>query len=402
MIRRLGAIVAVAWLVAVVPLAAQSAADLPPWRLSWFPYFTLSPNSGFMGIAHAILFRQADYEDRVSLRDAVMVDAGYSTRDAWLVRGRGDFPRIADGWRLQVTAEASRSPRFGDPDTPQDVSRQAIGVEVTRRVAGSLQLAVLGGAEHLRDDLTLEQAAAYYPGAVVESPCYLVDPIPGGPLCTTADIRQTDATARAALVLDLRDREFNTLQGALLEGGVFAGSAVDGYHGAYALARGWYSPAVTTHLTARLGLRAMSSGAGVGASHTMPGWENSFTTFGGERSQRGLPEGFYAGRGLLLGGAELRQDVVRVKDIFAVSLLAFVDGGRPFRDTLPSWSCGEGCISLPTPPLTGGDLKLTLDAWTVSGGGGIGLRLLRNAILTVTAARGEGRTRWYVSSGWSW
>jgi hypothetical protein len=400
-IRRLGAIVAVAWLAAVAPLAAQTAADLPPWRLSWFPYFTVSPNSGLMGIAHAILFRQADYADRVSLREAVMIDAGYSTRDAWLVRGRGDFPRIADGWRLQATAEASHAPRFGDPDSAQELSRQAIAVEVTRRIAGPLQLAVRGGGEHVRDDLTIEMASQLYPTAQIESPCFLIDPLPGSS-CTAATLRQTDVTARAALVLDLRDREFNTLQGALLEGGIFTGSAAEGYHGVYALARGWYSPGDRTHFTGRVGLRATSSSAAVGIGHTVPGWERPFTTFGGAESERGLAEGRYTGRGLLLGAAEVRQDVVTVKDIFAVSLLAFVDGGRAFRDARAPGSCEEGCLALPTPALTGGNLRFTLDDWIVSGGGGVGVRVLRNAILTVTAARGEGRTRWYVSSGWSW
>ena len=400
MIRRLGAIVAVVWLAAVVPLAAQSAADLPPWRLSWFPYFTISPNNGLMGIAHAILFRQADYEDRVSLRDAVMVDAGYSTRDVWLIRARGDFPRIADGWRLQAIAEASQSPRFGEPDSAQDLSRQLVGVEVTRRVTGRLQFAVRGGAEHLRDDLTIAMADQLYPAAPVESPCFLIDPLPGSS-CTEAMLRQTDITARGALVLDLRDREFNTLQGALLEGGVFTGSAVGGYHGLYAMVRGWISPGERTHLTARAGLRAISSSAAVGITHTMPGWERPFTTFGGAESARGLPEGRYAGRGLLLGGAELRQDVVTVKDIFAVSLLAFVDGGRTFSDVEIIPPLCPGCTTT-SRDWSGGALRLTLDGWTVSGGGGVGVRLLRNAIVTVTAARGEGKTRWYVSSGWSW
>ena len=36
------------------------------------------------------------------------------------------------------------------------------------------------------------------------------------------------------------------------------------------------------------------------------------------------------------------------------------------------------------------------------GGGGIAIRVMRAAQLVVTAARGDGVTRWYVSSGWSW
>jgi hypothetical protein len=400
MIRRLGAIVAAVWLVAAAPLASQASSDLPPWRLSWFPWLTVSPNNGVMGIAHAILFRQAPYEDRVSLRESVMLDAGYSTRNAWLVRARGDFPRLADGWRAQVLAEASRSPRFGDPDTAQDLHRQSLDVEVTRRLAGRLQVAVRGGVEHLRDDLPLDRTLQWYPGAPVESTCFLIDPQPGT-TCNTATIRQTDASARVAVVLDLRDREFDTQRGALLEGGAFAGSAVDGYQGLYATARGWLTPTGRTHLTARLGLRAMTSSAGVGSSHTLPLWERPVTTFGGPESQRGLSEGRHAGRGLLLGGSEVRQDVVKVKDIFAVSLLAFVDGGRSFQDDVVYVPVCPACDAV-KPQFTGGALRMTFDDWTVSAGGGVGVRILRNAIVTLTAARGEGRLRWYVSSGWSW
>ena len=37
-----------------------------PWRLSYFPYVTVSPNDGLMGIARAIWFRQAEWGDRVT------------------------------------------------------------------------------------------------------------------------------------------------------------------------------------------------------------------------------------------------------------------------------------------------------------------------------------------------
>ena len=62
------------------PLAAQdtTATEQPtavPWRLSYFPYLTVSPNDGLMGIARAIVFRQAEYGDRISLRDAVATSA---------------------------------------------------------------------------------------------------------------------------------------------------------------------------------------------------------------------------------------------------------------------------------------------------------------------------------------
>jgi hypothetical protein len=47
-------------------------------------------------------------------------------------------------------------------------------------------------------------------------------------------------------------------------------------------------------------------------------------------------------------------------------------------------------------------LELTLHGWTVGIGGGVAVRVLRNAILTLTAARARQQTRIYVSSGWAW
>lgn len=376
------------------PLAAQDSTvaeqpTLPPWRLSYFPYFTVSPNDGFMGIARAIVFRQAEYGDRISLHDAVALDAGYSTRDAWLVRARADLPRLADGWRLAASAEATRQPRFGVVQQPTQRDRQQFWVDLTRRIHGRLSLAVRGGVDHQRVEGN---------GLLFRYPSTGVD-VNECPTCEGEGLfvaSQTDGTARAALVLDLRDREYDPRNGALFEAGVFHGSAGTDYDGGYALARGWFSPRMTTTLTARVGLQTVSHTSAFGILQEMPAWEQPIGTFGGPQSFRGLGMGAVAGRGRLLAGAEVRQDILNFGELGAITALAFVDGGRVFVDPSPLIDPIPG----EAPP--SGDLKLTLKNWSWGGGGGIAIRVLRSAQLVLTAARGAGKTEWYVSSGWSW
>lgn len=373
------------------PLAAQDSTvtELPPWRLSYFPYLTVSPNDGLVGIARAIVFRQADYGDRVSLRDAVSLDAGYSTKKAWLVRARADFPKLADGWRLAASAEISRQPRFGVPDFPVQRERVQVWADVTRRLYGRLGLALRGGFDRQRvegDGLLFR-----YPNTSFD--------VTDCPTCAGEGLfhgTQSDGTMRAALVLDLRDREYDTRNGALFEAGVFHGSAGTDYDGGYAMARGWFSPRQTTKLTARVGLQAVSRTSAFGILQEMPAWENPITTFGGPQSFRGLGIGAVAGRGRLLAGAEVHQDILNFGELGAITAIAFVDGGRVFQDPSPLFDPTAGT------PIPSGKLTLTLKDWEWGGGGGIAVRVLRSAQLVLTAARGAGKTQWYVSSGWSW
>ena len=387
--------------VCVAPLAAQdtattSASNSPlPWRTSYFPYFTVSPNDGLMGIGRVLLFRQANYDDRVSLRDAVAFEGGYSTKDAWLLRGRVDLPMLADGWRLAASVEGGQQPRFGPLELPVARTRTNGWVDVTRQLRGRLGLAVRGAVDHQRVAGGYDLFSRY--------PRTPLEPVgcPPERLCITVDgfrVTQTDVNARAALVLDLRDREFDTRNGALIEAGFFTGSGGgdQSYTGGYAAARGWFTPRRGTRLTTRVALQAVSKTDAIGILQDMPTWESPVTTFGGPNSHRGLGIGEVAGRGRLLAGAEIHHDLLNVGDFGAITAVAFVDGGRVFRDLSPLVD------PLPGVPLPSGKLELTLTDWTVGAGGGIAIRVLRSAQLVITAARGAGVTRWYVSSGWSW
>jgi hypothetical protein len=92
----------------------------------------------------------------------------------------------------------------------------------------------------------------------------------------------------------------------------------------------------------------------------------------------------------MLAGGEVRFDVLNVGEMGAVTVLAFLDGGRALRD--PGTFCGIGAC----------DEFERHDDWHWGAGGGLALRVLRAATLTITASGGDGETRWYIGSGWSW
>lgn len=379
--------------VAAPPSHAQDADESrtwPPWRTSYFPYVTASPNDGVMGVARWITFRQADYDDRVSLRSAVAVEAGYSTRGSRFGSVRADLPRVAEGWRLAGSARTGKQAHFGVPNGDIDRVRYTGWGEVTRRLSGRVHLALRAAGDHTAlhgDPVELGARYPYAPtnGCVAAQQCIDNDAL-----------TQDDAQVRAAVVLDLRDREYDPRRGALIEAGGFAGTAADGYHGAYAMGSGWLTPREGTRVTARAGLRALSNAGPIAAMHEIPAWERPITVLGGVSSHRALGEGEQVGRGVLLAGMEVRHDVMNFGALGAFSVLGFIDGGRVFSDLSP--------LADPDPsqPYNNGDLRLTLDDWTWGVGGGFSLRILRAAQLTMTVGRAEGRTRIYVGAGTAW
>jgi len=334
----------------VMPLQAQDTTQAYPWRVSYFPYLTASPNDGVMAVGRVIFFRQSRWDDRVSLHSGVAIEGGYSTKDSWLARVRGDFPRLGDGWRLQAIAQAGREGMY---DGGAFANRQVASLEITRRVKGPVSVALRGDATHVTV---------------------------GGNSATS----ESEVRGRLALVVDLRDREYDTRSGLLMQFGPFIGST-NTMNGAYGLVSGWVPMGEGTRATARAGYRT-GSHLTVNGARTLPAWEDDFVLGGGPESNRALPIGARVEKSMLLLSAELRHDVI-VFPGGALAVLAFVDG------THGSCDCDY---------LTDFGPAVRTDGWSVGPGAGISLRLLRNAILTATVARAEGATRVYVSSGWSW
>lgn len=376
--RWLGLLSLAIGLLAAPPLAAQDQAA--PWRLSYFPYPTVSPNDGLMGVARAIWFRQAPWGERVTLRNSVAVEAGYSTRNAWMGQVTWANPSLGERWRIMAHAEAGHRPRFGDYDALAPAffaehDRQLAWVDLTHRFDGPVQVALRGGIRH--DKLT-----------------YGTD---GDAGAASVEGDETDATARGALVIDLRDREYETNTGVLLEAGGIAGSGGrDGYLVPYAQAKGWLHPWLPLRLTARVAWKAPADQGSLANALEFPGWEAPFDIIGGPKSVRGLPISTGLADGALLAGAEARFDVLNVGELGAVTLFAFVDGAKPLSsdDDLTIVEAVHPS-RIATGPVSTGD-------WTWAPGGGIALRVLRAATLTVSAARADGQTRWYVGSGWAW
>ncbi len=337
-------------LLAPLILHAQDTTQAYPWRFSNFPYITASPNDGVMLMYRGVFFRQSRWDDRTSIDKQVALEGGYSTKDAWLVRARGDFPRLGDGWRLQLLAQAAAEPNY---DAVLAVHREVVSAEVSRALANRVYLSALGRLVHLAPD--------------------------GDSIAATSPF-----TARLALVIDERDREYDTRSGLLAQFGVFAESGNSG-HGGFGQLSGWLPVSETTRLTARIGIQS-STQADVEGKRTMLAWEDDYVLGGGPQSNRGLPIGASLDKVNAVASAEVRHDI-KVFPGGAVGVLAFIDASRA--------DCG-GCIHLIDTPIVNDH------SWTVSPGVGLSLRLLRNAILTGTIARAEGSTRVYVSSGWSW
>jgi hypothetical protein len=357
-------------MVTATTLAPNARAQVPdttvvyPWRLSYFPYLTLSPNDGLMGRGRVVLFRQSRWDDRVPLHDEVALEGGYSTRDAWLIHAQGDFPRLANRWRLQAMAEAGREARFQDVADLGSDTRQAAALEVTRRLAGVVSLALRGEAVHS------------------------TVPVGNGLDALPTQLSETDARGRIALIVDTRDREYDTRRGLLLQGGGMIGSAQDGYHGWYAMASGWIPLGEHTRVTAR-GVERWLSRSSIDADRTVPGWEDEFLAMGGPHSSRVLPVAALTGPEVQLVSAEARHDLF-VFPGGAVAVLAFVDAGR-------ARYAGADLPENAPPVETAGSRD-----WVVGPGAGVALRLLRNAVLTATVGRALHQTRVYVSSGWAW
>jgi hypothetical protein len=382
---------------AIASAAASRASAQEPWRQSYFPYFTGSPTDGAMVIARYQFTKAAPYfisqsDDRdvinpLSYAAALSGEAGIGTRGSRFVSVVLRAPGLVSGWRFHGTLEGRRDGRFGfyglgpadlaPADPSLDVGtfnrarrdRYVARAEATRNIVGPLGIAVAGSLERTRFS---EISAPSLVGA--------------------APITNTDGILRATLVVDTRDAEFVPGNGVLLEAGVLAGT--DGidtgvqddapramYQGAYLNLRGYVSPREGTVVAGRFALRGLSGGAPVSARYMMHGWERDITVMGGVESHRGYIKGRFGGRGVLLGGVELRHDLLNAGDFGAVSLLGFVDGGRVFDG-------GEG-------------VKLTSKEWEMAYGGGVALRILRSAVLTFNFAAGGDGFTFSTGTGWT-
>mgnify|MGYP000549850879 CR=1 FL=1 len=362
---------------AQVEVAFEPQKMIPgPWKFDNFPYFTVTPNDGFMLIGRAQYGQAADYLDRVSMARRFAIEGGLSPSGSRFVALMVDVPRLAKGWRLAADFRLERNNRFGafdhiglspslqqwdqSPEGPYARVRRlkaSARIEVTRTLVGSLAIAASG---------TLSKVT----WSRFDGPATVESPVPAaGPIRRLED--QHDAVGRVALVLDLRDREFEPQKGALLEGGVYAGSFGEGYTGAYAIGSGFVNPRFGTVIAARVGGRSVSAGSPLDARYIVPAWENPLIALGGSETHRALDIGRYAGQGVIFGSLEIRQIVVDGGDMLGIYGLAFLDVGRSFERE---------------------EFRITTEGLKVGGGLGVAIRILRANIFNITAARGPDGT----------
>ena len=378
---RLG--LAAALLLWAAPAAAQvvRVEDAPPgrWLTSYIPFIAAAPNDGPTLEFRVWHWRKAEWGDRVTNAVQLTGRVGASPNGSWLAIGRLDWPRLAPGWRLAAQVQATHDNRWGyyglgnttgidrdleDAQQPyfyQARRRRYLAyADVTRRLTGPLSASF----------------ALYGTSASFESR--------PGPSQFREDfseaLTQNEGSARLALVLDLRDREYDPRRGVLMEAGYQAGLSDDSWGRWYGIARGWLSPTTSTVLAARAFAGNLTGTPTLESRLTLPSWENTMSALGGEESHRAVPNGRFTGRGVLGANLEARQAVKSFGGFGAVGVLGFVDGGRSFES--------EG-------------FSLTLEDWTVGGGGGVWLRVMQGSVLQFTAGFAEGESFLGFRTAWS-
>ena len=388
-------------LLAAGPLAAQ---DPVPWRPAYFPYLFGDPNTGLMLVGHYQLARQADYDARVPFDAILSAEAGASLHGSRFATARFRAPLLIKGWRIAGDLAAVREDKFGYYGRGPEGANESIGpdgepddffrvhrtrylarAEATRRLRGPVSLAVGAGVEHFR-----------------------FAPVTDGTLFTNdfldAPLTGTDATGRLTAVLDTRDNEFLPAKGLFFEAGVYGGTgrfeernipppaqqpAVSyiasytgrGYAGGYLHLRGYVSPRMGTVVAGRIAYRGVGKNAPLEARYGFPGWERDLPVVGGAESDRSFVRGRLLGRNVGLASLEVRHNLLDVGDYGGITVIAFSDAAR-------AW---DSDAAGPT----------VHKRWKVGGGGGVAVRILRSALLTINFAGGPDGFTFSMGNGWA-
>lgn len=379
---RAAASVLVVSLAGAAPALGQEPAQTNlevPWRTSYFPYLSGLSNDGPLVSARIRYSQAAPYEERVTARAFVQGDAGIGFRGTRFAVAQFGAPLWVKNWRFAAFAIASREARYGffglgneteyNKDNVTDANpffyrvqrTNYLGwIEATRRVLGPLQVALQASVQSTR-------YVAHDEGTSVFLQQF------------KSSLKQGDAGVRAALVLDTRDTEYDPHTGLLLESGYQIATGAGNYERLYGVLRGWVQLRPGTVLATRLAGSQLYGEPTLDARYVIPAWERPIPVLGGSFSFRALQAGRLAGKGVLLGNFELRQNLKSFHDVAGIVLVGFVDAGRVFEDT---------------------KFRLTTDEVKVGGGAGIALRVLRTTAFTLSVATGPDKTRFGFGFGW--
>lgn len=350
-----------------------------PWRTSYFPYLSGLSNDGPLISARLRHSQAAPYEERVTARAYVQLDAGIGFRGTRFAVAQFGAPLLVKNWRFTAFTIASRESRYGffglgnettyDKTNVTDVNpffyrvqrtNYYGSIEVTRRIVGPLQVALQGSAQSTKFVAHDEGTSVFLQTM--------------GP-----SLKQNDAAVRAALVWDSRDTEYDPHRGLLVETGYQIGGGGGNYERLYGIFRGWVQLREGTVFATRLAGSQLYGEPTLDARYTIPAWEHPLPVLGGSFSFRALATGRLAGKGVLLGNFEVRQNLKSFAGVVGIVLVGFVDAGRVFEDT---------------------KFRLTTDEVKVGGGAGIALRFLRTTAFTLSLAQGPDKTRFTFGFGW--
>ena len=376
------------WVVAAL-LVAQPMVAQEPWKSSYFPYVMGNPGDGVLFVARWQRTQNAPYftsksEERdvvnpVTFRGALSAEAGIGTLGSRFGRVEFRGPGLKAGWRFNAGVGAERTGRFGYYGVGRDLeladaaldpnaeryrvhrTRYLARAEVTRTLKGPLRLAL--GAFLDRTQFTAVDG-------------------------TTLFASRTNLVLRPALVFDSRDHEFTPSNGILAEIGAGVGSGREkslgvaddkSWHGfGYAHLRGYLSLREGTVLAGRVLALTREGRTPLSAGSIVPGWEREFNLAGAD-GHRSFPAGAIAGTDFEMVSLELRHDLLNAGDLGAVTVLGFVDHAsfEDPRSSLPGRTTQFG------------------------GGGGLAVRVLRSAVLTLNFAGGKHGFNFSMGTGWA-
>jgi hypothetical protein len=366
----------------VVPLPGAAdtvrAGRRSSWLLSYFPYVGGGAGGGPVAIGRVRYFQPAPWQDRVTYRADVVGEIGIGLHGSHLARISASAPLLAPGWRATADIQAIRNTRanfYGiGNNTDRDEARLDAdefayqthhtsytgSAEISRRIHGPLWLAAGGGATHDR--------------------FYALSPGSEFALAFGDRATDTDVHGKLELVLDTRDNEWDPMRGIVAEAGLQQGSGGDGYTRLFGMVRGYYDLSDATVLAARVAASDIHGSPPLSALLSVPAWESPVKVYGGSHTNRGLDGNRLLGTGVLMGSAEVRQYLMTFKNAVTIGAVGFVDAGRVFQ---------------------GERLRLTTKDLSVSGGGGLVLRLLRGNTAIFNVAQGPDGVEVSVSGGWA-
>ncbi len=369
---------------ALIASTARAQGSDSPWKSNYLPYPATAPNDWpMLGLWYSYR-QQADYYSRVRATGELTADAGIAVHGSWRAALSFRAPELWPKWRLAVITGVAQDNRFGYFGLGNDAAKDKALEDSVAEYYRVKRLRYGGMAELSRElvphlHLAIAAAGEYSKFSPEDGSSLFGSDFAGG------EVTQSEASGRLSLIYDSRDKEFSPTKGLFIEASALGAaglmSSTSGYGRYTLMARGFISPRDGTVLSARIGGSGTSGEPSFGARYEVPSWESQpLSTLGGVRSQRSLVEGRYAGRHVLLAGAEVRHDLLNAGDYGAVTLIAFLDAGRVFENE---------------------PFKVTFDGMKVGGGGGVALRALNFPTFTFNFAGGPDGFNFTAGTGWS-